>query len=38
MFQVYRVKSKWKFMLKDGIMHVNGHDYVFHKVAGEADW
>lgn len=36
--QVYRVKNKWKFQLKDGIMHVGGHDYVFQKVTGEADW
>lgn len=36
--KVYRVKAKWKFQLKDGIMHVGGHDYVFHKASGEADW
>jgi len=36
--KVYRVKNKWKFLLKDGVMHLNGYDYVFHKVSGEADW
>ena len=36
--QVYRVKNKWKFQLKDGVMHVGGFDYVFHKTNGEADW
>ena len=32
------MKNKWKFQLKDGIMHLGGFDYVFHKMAGEADW
>ena len=36
--QVYRVKNKWKFQLKDGVMHIGGFDYVFHKTNGEADW
>lgn len=36
--QVYRVKNKWKFQLKDGVMHIGGYDYVFHKTNGEADW
>ncbi|XP_011407398.2 PREDICTED: transcription initiation factor IIA subunit 1-like [Amphimedon queenslandica] len=36
--KVYRVRAKWKFALKDGIMHLNGHDYIFTKTAGEAEW
>ena len=36
--QVYRVRSKWKFVLQDGIMNLKGHDYIFCKVNGEADW
>ncbi len=36
--QVYRVRTKWKFLLKDGIMHLGGFDYVFQKGTGEADW
>lgn len=29
--KVHRSKNKWKCVLKDGIMNVNGHDYVFHR-------
>ena len=36
--QVYRVKAKWKFQLKDGIMRMKGCEYVFHKASGEAEW
>ena len=36
--QVYRVRAKWKFALKDGIMHLKGYDYIFTKTNGEADW
>lgn len=36
--QIYRVKTKWKLQLKDGIMNISGHEYVFHKCLGEADW
>ena len=36
--QVYRVKARWKFQLKDGIMRVGGFEYVFHKANGEAEW
>lgn len=36
--KVYRVRSKWKFVLQDGIMNLKGHDYIFCKVNGEADW
>lgn len=31
LFQVARVKNKWKCVLKDGMIHVNGKDYLFAK-------
>lgn len=31
-------KNRWKFHLKDGIMNLDGRDYVFQKATGEADW
>lgn len=36
--KVTRNKSKWKVTLKDGVMHINNRDYVFHKATGEFDW
>ncbi|EJU04154.1 hypothetical protein DACRYDRAFT_20780 [Dacryopinax primogenitus] len=36
--KVQRVKNKWKCVLKDGIMHINGKDYLFSKCTGEFDW
>ncbi|CAD5223860.1 unnamed protein product [Bursaphelenchus okinawaensis] len=36
--KVHRARSKWKFILKDGIMHLNGKDYAFQKSTGEAEW
>ena len=38
LFQISRNKGKWKFLLKDGIMNLEGKDYVFQKGSGEADW
>ena len=29
-----RVKNKWKCILKDGMIHVNGKDYLFSKCTG----
>jgi hypothetical protein len=37
-FQIGRVRNKWRFSLKDGIMNLSGKDYVFHKATGEAEW
>lgn len=37
-FQVHRARSKWKFQLKDGIMHIDNKDYCFQKCSGEAEW
>ena len=31
-------RNKWKFNLKDGIMNLNGKDYVFSRAHGEAEW
>lgn len=36
--KVQRVKNKWKCVLKDGVLTVNGKDYVFHKATGEYEW
>jgi len=36
--KINRSKNKWKFHLKDGIMNLNGKDYVFQKASGEAEW
>ena len=33
-----RTKSKWKCSLKDGLVHVNGQDFAFHRAAGEFEW
>jgi len=36
--KVARVKNKWKCILKDGMIHVNGRDYLFAKCTGEFEW
>lgn len=36
--QVARVKNKWKCILKDGMIHVNGRDYLFAKCTGYAQY
>ncbi|KHJ94396.1 hypothetical protein OESDEN_05675 [Oesophagostomum dentatum] len=36
--KVHRARSKWKFQLKDGIMHIDNKDYCFQKCSGEAEW
>ncbi|KAI1720659.1 transcription factor IIA, alpha/beta subunit domain-containing protein [Ditylenchus destructor] len=36
--KVHRARTKWKFNLKDGIMHLKGKDYTFQKCLGEAEW
>lgn len=33
-FKVARVKNKWKCILKDGMIHINGKDYLFAKCTG----
>ncbi|XP_023288431.1 transcription initiation factor IIA subunit 1 isoform X2 [Orussus abietinus] len=36
--KITRSRNKWKFYLKDGIMNLNGKDYVFQKANGDAEW
>lgn len=40
--QVARAKSKnssrWKVALRNGIMHLDGHDHVFHTCNGEMEF
>ncbi|KEF56304.1 uncharacterized protein A1O9_07885 [Exophiala aquamarina CBS 119918] len=36
--KVQRVKNKWKCTLKDGVLRVEGNEYVFHKGQGEFEW
>ncbi|OXA60063.1 transcription initiation factor IIA subunit 1 [Folsomia candida] len=36
--KITRTRNKWKFHLKDGIMNLNGKDYVFQKANGDAEW
>ncbi|VDK86869.1 unnamed protein product, partial [Litomosoides sigmodontis] len=35
--KVHRARSKWKFTLKDGIMHIRGKDHCFQRCSGEAE-
>ncbi|XP_046980226.1 transcription initiation factor IIA subunit 1-like [Schistocerca americana] len=36
--KITRSRNKWKFYLKDGIMNLNGKDFVFQKSNGDAEW
>uniref|UniRef100_A0A1I8HNJ7 Transcription initiation factor IIA subunit 1 n=3 Tax=Macrostomum lignano TaxID=282301 RepID=A0A1I8HNJ7_9PLAT len=36
--KINRARNKWKFHLKDGIMNLNGKDFVFQKATGDAEW
>ncbi|KAK9480309.1 transcription factor IIA, alpha/beta subunit [Lipomyces japonicus] len=36
--KVQRTKNKWKCVLKDGVVNVNGKDYLFGKGNGEYEW
>eukprot|EP00741_Cyanophora_paradoxa_P005343 tig00000880_g5182.t1 len=36
--KVARTKNKWKVQLREGIMHLNGRDYIFAKANGEFTW
>lgn len=36
--KVARVKNKWKATFKDGLVHINGRDYLFTKCMGEFEW
>ncbi|SAL97246.1 hypothetical protein [Absidia glauca] len=36
--KVTRTKNKWKCVLRDGIMLVNGRDYLFSRANGDFEW
>eukprot|EP00092_Neocalanus_flemingeri_P064822 GFUD01078725.1.p1 GENE.GFUD01078725.1~~GFUD01078725.1.p1 ORF type:complete len:212 (+),score=90.13 GFUD01078725.1:58-693(+) len=36
--KISRTRNKWKFLLKDGVMNLNGREYVFQKAHGEVEW
>ncbi|KAJ3380685.1 transcription factor IIA subunit alpha [Lobulomyces angularis] len=36
--KVTRIKTKWKCVLKDGIVNVNGRDFLFNKANGDFEW
>ena len=36
--RVSHAKSRWKVVLRDGIMQIGGKDYVFSKATGELQW
>ena len=36
--KVQRTKNKWKCVMKDGMITVNGKEYVFSKATGEFEW
>lgn len=36
--RVQRVRNRWKCSLKDGLMNINGKDYVFQKASGDSEW
>ncbi|ORY81027.1 transcription factor IIA, alpha/beta subunit [Protomyces lactucae-debilis] len=36
--KVARTKNKWKCVLKDGLVSLNGRDYAFSKANGEFEW
>ncbi|KAF8429517.1 transcription factor IIA, alpha/beta subunit [Tirmania nivea] len=36
--KVQRTKNKWKCVLKDGVLTIEGKEYVFHKANGEYEW
>lgn len=36
--KVTRTKNKWKCVLKDGVVLINGKDYLFQKASGDFEW
>lgn len=36
--KVTRTKNRWKCSLKDGVMHLNGRDFLFHRATGEMEF
>merc|ERR1719430_1090908 len=35
--KISRLRMRWKLKLMDGVMHLNGRDYVFQKAHGEVE-
>lgn len=38
LLQVSHVKNKWKCLLRNGVMSLNGKDYVFSSATGDFSW
>lgn len=36
--KVSRIKNKWKCILKDGVVNINGRDYMFSRATGDFEW
>jgi transcription initiation factor TFIIA large subunit len=36
--KVTRTKNKWKCILKDGMLHIDGRDYAFHRANCDYEW
>ena len=36
--KITKRRRSWKLRLKDGIMNINGRDYVFGKASGDVEW
>lgn len=36
--RVMRRANRWRFVLKNGIIQINGQDYVFSKMCGTTEW
>jgi len=38
MTQVQRNRSRWKLSLKDGLVEIDGRDFVFHRATADLDF
>lgn len=36
--KINKIRNKWTMHLKEGIMNLNGKEYVFHKAKGDTKW
>ena len=36
--EIKRDRNHWKLQLKDGVMNINGRDYIFNQILGQAYW
>lgn len=37
-YKIIRCKNKWKLCFKDGIMHLEGKDFLFRSASGDTNW